>query len=241
MRISFSFGGGSHRPPRRHHGGYNVHHYDNGVTVRTKGSPILMTIIFFIVAAALIVGGIFSNISHQKKLETYQPINAIITDYREDVDYDSDDGTYDYTYFPIYTFEVDGRKYIVEDNIGSSSFPHFGERELILYNPEDPYQITHVNNTGGTVMIVIGCIFLGVTVILIVVSIVNKKKRSEYLREEETRYDNSTDSEPVRTNYTNNPSTPQSTSNTSTSTNCAGCGSPKVSGQTNCPYCGTHY
>ena len=87
--------------------------------------------------------GIFSNISHQKKLETYQPINAIITDYREDVDYDSDDGTYDYTYFPIYTFEVDGRKYIVEDNIGSSSFPHIGERELILYNPEDPYQITH--------------------------------------------------------------------------------------------------
>lgn len=250
-RISFSFGGG-HRPPReprdrhhhhapaynprydkrryRHHGpihgGYETYVYSNGVRVTTKGSPLVLGIIFIIVALALIVGGIFTKISHAEKLETYQSINATITDYIERVDYD-DEGYADYTYYPIYTFEVDGRRYVVEDNIGSSSFPDIGAKELILYNPEDPYEIIHANDTAGTFLIIFGCVFGGIAIILIVCSIVNRKKRQEYLREQEERFDGATNAEPVKTNFK--------------SGYCSGCGSAKVSGQNNCPYCGTHY
>ncbi len=245
-RISFSFGGGGHhRPPRdrhhhhapaynprydkrrhRHHGHYETYVYSNGVRVTTKGSPLVVGIIFFLVAAALIIGGIFSKISHAEKLETYQPINATITDYIERVDYD-DEGYADYTYYPIYTFEIDGTRYTVDDNIGSGSFPDIGSKELILYNPENPYEIIHANDTAGTFLIIFGSVFGGIAIILIVCAVVNRKKRQEYLREQEERFDNAENKEPVKTNFK--------------SGECPGCGSAKVSGQNNCPYCGTHY
>lgn len=250
-RISFSFGGGGHnRPPReprdrhhhhapaynprydkrRHHGpirgGYETYVYSNGVRVTTKGSPLVLGIIFIIVAAALIVGGIFTKISHAEKLETYQPINATITDYIERVDYD-DDGYANYTYYPIYTFEVDGNRYVVDDNIGSSAFPDIGTKKLILYNPANPNEIIHANDTAGTFLIVFGVVFGGIAVILIVCSAVNKKKRQEYLREQEERFDSAENREPVKTNFKSGV--------------CSSCGSAKVSGHNNCPYCGTHY
>ena len=251
-RISFSFGGGHNRPPReprdnhhhhapaynpkydqrryKHHGpirgGYETYVYSNGIRVTTKGSPLVLGIIFLLVAAALIVGGIFSKINHAEKLETYQPINATITDYTERVDYD-DDGYATYTYYPIYTFEVDGMRYVVEDNVGSGSFPNMGTKELILYNPENPYQFIHANDSTGTILIIFGGVFGGVAVLLIVVSVVNHKKRKEYLREQESQYDNAVDREPVKTNFKSGP--------------CPGCGSAKVANTNNCPYCGTRY
>ena len=251
-RISFSIGGGSHRPPReprdrhhhhapaynpkydqrryRHHGPirgeYETYVYSNCVRVTTKGSPIILVIIFILVAAAMIVGGIFMKINHAEKLETYQPINATITDYYERVDYD-DDGYAEYTYYPIYTFEVDGQRYRVEDNIGSSWIPDIGSKELILYNPENPNEFIHPNDSAGTFLIVFGGVFGGVAIILFVASAVNRKKRQEYLRAQEEKFDGATDREPVRTNFKAGP--------------CPGCGSSKVSNANNCPYCGTKY
>lgn len=251
-RISFSIGGGSHRPPReprdrhhhhapaynpkydkrryRHHGpirgGYETYVYSNGVKITTKGSPLILGIIFILVAAALIVGGIFMKINHAEKLETYQPINATITDYYERVDYD-DDGYAEYTYYPIYTFEVDGHRYRVEDNVGSGWIPDIGSKELILYNPENPYEFIHPNDSAGTFLIIFGGIFGGVAIILFVASAVNRKKRQEYLRAQEEKFDGATDREPVRTNFKAGP--------------CPGCGSSKVSNANNCPYCGTKY
>ncbi|MBE5739016.1 MAG: hypothetical protein E7354_04755 [Clostridiales bacterium] len=232
IRFSFSTGGSHHHRHHRHSRSSTTVHYSDSHS-SPKGN-IVAGVICIIVAILIIIGGIYSHISHQQKLETYQSINAIITDYHETRTWDDEDGEYEYTYYPIYTFEVDGTKYVVEDNIGSGFIPDIGSRNLILYNPENPNEITHLKDSTGTALFVIGGIFLTVGTVLIIVAVVRKKRHREYLQQE-VDYDRSGSSANTRVN------TPSNTSTSTQSSTCPGCGSTRVSNESNCPYCGTHY
>lgn len=132
--------------------------------------------LFFTIGIFFVGAGIFVKISYDNFLKTAVKTTATITSIGASHDNDGD-----VNHSVIVEFVVDGKTYSGELNYYSSSM-RIGREETIYYNPENPNDF---RSKGGSFLIwlfiFIGGLFAGIGIILIIVMIVQSKKKKRVL------------------------------------------------------------
>ena len=123
----------------------------------------IVTILFGIIFVAV---GIFVKVrgnNMAKKCTT--PAVGTVVEIKQEEDYDSDNGGYTYTYYPVIEYEANGETVTKQYSTGSNRSEYrINDKVNILYNPEkvDEYLIEgdKTSNLFGIIFIVMGAVIV---------------------------------------------------------------------------------
>ena len=123
-------------------------------------------ILFYSLSLLIIALGVYIQYQHyikNKKSGYIETIGTVI-DYKMNQHSDGE-GNMKVSYFPIIEFYVNNQNYRIISNIGDNKKKKIGKQEKIKYNPEKPTDCIIENNLAGLYTIIVGIIFLIITVI----------------------------------------------------------------------------
>lgn len=144
----------------------------SGQTIGT----ILFLSMFVLIGIGLVIFGVVLKSMKNEKKEYFQTTDGWITD----VEWRSDeDGT---TYYPVYSYSVDGNEYKLESSTGYGSEPAIGTRYTVWYDPGAPYDaFVDGDAVGDGLPVVIGIMFIGVAGGMIVSTYVRNARLNRLL------------------------------------------------------------
>ncbi len=95
-----------------------------------------------------------------------EPAEGIVVEIEQDEFYNSDDGRYEYTYYPVIKYEAKGRTVEERYDVGSSKSEYsIGEQVNILYNPDNVEQYL-IEGYKSSNILEIAFIIVGVFVVV---------------------------------------------------------------------------
>lgn len=155
--------------------------------MQTKKSSVIAGLIVTFLGVVLLAWGVFSVVDHIKKSKTYISVTGVVVAFDVKGGYDEDlydDYFYDdLEYAPIVEYVVNQQIYEVTHDVYSSSPEYFiGQRISLKYNPQNPEDVIFKFNNGFWIMLVIGALFTGAGVTLIITTLKKKNKSKIYNR-----------------------------------------------------------
>lgn len=123
---------------------------------QTVGTFLFLSL-FVLIGVGLVIFGVVLRSRANEKKGYYQTTVGQVTDMES---HRSDDGN---TYYPVYSYTVDGQEYTLESSTGYGNPPDVGSHDTVWYNPYDPYEAF----VGGdeflnALPMVIGIMFIGI-------------------------------------------------------------------------------
>lgn len=134
-------------------------------TAQLNGKKAGIAFLIFGLITVLVGGLLFGNYATLKK--TYIKTSGVVTDYAVDRQTNGESKTY----YPIYSYNVDGESYTLRGKSGSSKKAK--KPVDIYYNPSQPGTAFSSSDANGS-LVIIGC-GLAVTVLGVAVAVKAKK------------------------------------------------------------------
>lgn len=123
---------------------------------QTVGTFLFLSL-FVLIGIGLVIFGVVLRSRVNEKKGYYQTTVGQVTDMES---YYSDDGN---TYYPVYSYTVDGQEYTLESSTGYGDPPDIGSHDTVWYNPYAPYDaFVGGDDIGNSLPVIIGIMFIGI-------------------------------------------------------------------------------